>query len=77
MVKDDRHSVLEASLRLPKGTELCCPKCDNKTDKVYDHQTYRLRDMDWRTYEMYLNVEVPRIKCPEHGVIQSSSPFTL
>jgi transposase len=51
-----------------EGATFPCSKC-NKDRKVYD-SNYRIwRHLDICDYRCYLNIKIPRINCPEHGIL--------
>ncbi len=47
-----------------------CPKCDRECPK-HDHRERVWRDLDLCSDQLYLHALVPRVDCPEHGVITS------
>lgn len=52
-----------------------CPECGVKTP-LYDHAEERAwRHLDSCQYRTYLHARIPRIKCPEHGVLQVKVPW--
>lgn len=74
--KDRARKVLEIGIECEAGSVLRCPECDHTTATRHDHVERRFRDMDWREYQVYLCVRVPRIRYPTHGVRQTMQPFT-
>ena len=40
-----------------------------------DHQVKKLRDLDSYQYQTFLEVNVPRVMCQDHGVKQIKIPF--
>ena len=54
---------------------LQCPHCDFTAHAVHDHRERRIRDLDWAEFEVYLVVAVPRIRCPQHRVVQIAQPW--
>ena len=67
-----QNKVIDICIDFEKGSEFCCKTC-NKKCKVYDRKEHRWRHLDWFDHRCYLNVQIPRINCPEHGVSQISS----
>lgn len=52
-----------------------CPKCNVKAP-LHDHAEERAwRHLDSCQYQTYLHARIPRIKCPEHGVLQARVPW--
>lgn len=51
------------------GEGLACPECSTSCPG-YDTRTRKWRHLDTCQYKTWLVAEVPRVKCPEHGVHQ-------
>lgn len=51
------------------GEGLSCPECDQAAPG-YDTRERRWRHLDTCQYKTWLVAQVPRVKCPEHGVLQ-------
>lgn len=51
-----------------------CPEC-GKACPGYDHRRRRWRHLDTCQYQTILVADVPRIECPEHGVLQVRVPW--
>ncbi len=45
-----------------------CPRCGIERPK-HDHRERSWRDLDLCADQLYLTASVPRVDCPEHGVI--------
>ena len=73
--KDDEARKIYANVSCGDGETLRCPKCAAETRLVYDHTVRHLRDRDWSGYQVILRISVPRIKCPEHGVVRIEVPW--
>lgn len=59
----------------PVGTTWKCPQCAHE-GTLYDHSDERAwRHLDSCQFLTYLRARVPRIKCPQHGVLQVSVPW--
>lgn len=56
------------------GSKLRCPQC-NKVCPGYDHRQRRWRHLDTCQLKTLLVAEVPRVQCPEHGVVTVSVPW--
>jgi transposase len=69
---DERNK--QVVVRLEYVEVLHCPKCGAAVG-VYDHRIRRLRHLDTCDYETILEVNVPRIDCPDCGVQQLSLEF--
>ncbi|MCD6163239.1 MAG: ISL3 family transposase [candidate division Zixibacteria bacterium] len=77
--------VADVSLRLGKGmvkiyvaveegAQLCCPVC-GKASPGYDKRKRKWRHLDTCQFKTMIEAEVPRIKCPDHGVHQVTVPW--
>lgn len=53
---------------------LTCPSC-RRTSPGYDHRVRRWRHLDTCQYVTILEAQVPRLTCPEHGVVTASVPW--
>lgn len=51
------------------GEGLSCPECEQAAPG-YDTRERRWRHLDTCQYKTWLVAQVPRVKCPEHGVLQ-------
>jgi transposase len=49
--------------------ELPCPTCGELRPR-YDSRHRRWRHLDTCQFQTFIEAEVPRVKCPEHGVLQ-------
>jgi transposase len=56
-----------------RGTA-CCPQC-GKSCPGYDSRLRRWRHLDTCQLQTVLVADVPRVECPEHGVVQASTPW--
>ena len=56
------------------GEGLVCPECSSRCPG-YDTRTRKWRHLDTCQYKTWLVAEVPRVKCPEHGVHQVPVPW--
>ena len=55
------------------GAEQHCPKC-GQACPGYDRRQRSWRHLDTCQFRTILVAEVPRIKCPEHGVVTVGVP---
>lgn len=58
----------------PRSMKLACPSCQAKCSR-HDHRTRRWRHLPTCQYRTILEVEVPRVRCAEHGVHQVPVPW--
>lgn len=56
------------------GVKLTCPKC-GKQCAGYDKRRRRWRHLDTCQLKTLLVADVPRVQCPEHGVVTVSVPW--
>ena len=70
------HEATELRIRVELTTRgrLRCPICRRLCGR-HDHRTRRWRHLDTMQYTTILEAEVPRVRCPEHGVHQISVPW--
>jgi transposase len=58
----------------PQGQRFACAHCERELG-VYDRRARRWRHLDTCQYRTILEAEVPRVECPEHGVVQVRVPW--
>jgi transposase len=56
------------------GARLTCPECKTSASR-HDHRVRRWRHLPTCQYRTILEVRVPRVRCPEHGVRQVAVPW--
>jgi len=56
------------------GTQQRCPHCD-RACSGYDKRQRRWRHLDTCQFKTLLVAEVPRVNCPEHGVVTVTVPW--
>ena len=56
------------------GEKPRCPTC-GKHSPGYDSRRRRWRHLDTCQYKTILEADVPRVECPEHGVVTTSVPW--
>ena len=76
--------VSDVRLDMPAGTvevvvehrgQACCPQCGTACPG-YDTRLRRWRHLDTCQLQTVLVADVPRVECPEHGVVQASTPWS-
>jgi transposase len=55
--------------------QACCPQC-GKACSGYDTRQRRWRHLDTCQLQTVLVADVPRVECPEHGVVQAATPWS-
>ena len=59
----------------PEGQRWNCPHCARELS-CYDHSPERTwRHLDTCQLETHLHARIPRVQCPEHGVVQVAVPW--
>jgi transposase len=59
----------------PRRTRFTCPECERELP-VYDHAEEReRRHLDSCQFLTCLHARLPRVNCPEHGVVQMRLPW--
>ena len=66
--------VVQVFIEHSGKASLECPEC-GEACPGYDTRSRRWRHLDTCQYRTLLVVEVPRVKCPEHGVRQTQVPW--
>lgn len=59
-------------VRPEPGHPLRCPHC-RQICPGYDSRTRRWRHLDSCDYQTWIEADVPRVQCPEHGCVQIAS----
>jgi len=59
----------------PENAVWACPQCSKKLP-LYDHAEERTwRHLDSCQFQTHLHARIPRVDCPEHGVVQVGVPW--
>lgn len=70
-----KEKRLEITLSHPSEASFECPKC-SRACWLHDHSPWRSwRHLDAMGFETRLHARVPRIKCPDHGVVTVNVPW--
>jgi transposase len=77
-VRDVELALGEGEVRIlvevEKGAKLACPAC-GLSRPGYDARERRWRHLDTMQYRTIVIGQVPRVQCPEHGVVQVAVPW--
>jgi transposase len=65
---------VKVHVEIEPGTELTCPRC-GEASPGYDKRVREWRHLDTCQYQTILSAQVPRVKCPTHGVCQVDVPW--
>ncbi len=72
---DTEKLLLNILVTATKGAKLPCPSC-GKPCSVEDHREERKwRHLDTMQFETIITCRMPRINCPEHGVLSARVPW--
>lgn len=71
---DRAAGELVVKVSLAEGVQLSCPHC-GRASPGYDRRVRRWRHLDTCQYVTILEAEVPRLTCPEHGVVTAAVPW--
>lgn len=63
-----KNKVVDIYIDIEGGSRFECAQC-GKECLVHDTRMKRIRHLDLFDFQCYLNVKVPRTKCPEDGVL--------
>lgn len=69
-----KQNKVRVYVDLDEEAILVCPECETPCPG-YDRRRRQWRHLDTMQYETLVIAEVPRLKCPEHGVCQISVPW--
>jgi transposase len=77
---DPEAEQVVASVRLRRNARRCCGVCGRRApgyDRGRSPQAgpRRWRALDLGTIPVYLEAEMPRVRCPEHGVVAARVPW--
>jgi transposase len=69
-----RQGEVRISVEVEPGAKLICPIC-GQTCPGYDKRQRSWRHLDTMQYRTIVTGGIPRVECPEHGVVQVSVPW--
>jgi transposase len=72
---DKPNGKMTVSVSLKKKG-LCCPECSKSSPK-HDSKIRRWRHLDTCQFATFIEAEVPRVNCAEHGVHQVNIPWAV
>ncbi len=70
----ERGGDIKVFVDFPRGSVFSCPAC-GKEVKAYDTTEKEWRHLNFFQYACYLVVRVPRIDCPNDGILQIDVPW--
>jgi len=71
---DEKGGLIRVFIDFPRGSLFPCPTC-GKAVKAYDTTEKEWRHLSFFQYACYLVVRVPRIDCPDNGILQIEVPW--
>lgn len=72
---NEKESAVHVWIERPRGSgDLPCPRCAESCP-IHDHREREWRHLDTMQFETRLHARVPRVDCPEHGVVQVEVPW--
>ena len=71
---DEGKGVIKINIDFLRGSVFCCPVC-GKEVKAYDTTEKEWRHLNFFQYACYLMVRIPRIDCPNDGILQIDVPW--
>ena len=66
---------LDIEIDFSRGGRFACPACEKADCPVHDTEAKTWRHLDFFQHQAYLNARVPRVRCPECGVLQVKVPW--
>ena len=74
IISRESEKEVEVHVECAEEESLPCPTC-GQSCPVYDRRPRRWRHLDMIKYRAYVVADVPRVSCPEHGVLTVSVPW--
>jgi transposase len=71
---DEKGVEVRVLIRVPSGTRLACPQCGEPCPG-YDTRRRSWRHLDTCQFKTFLDADVPRVTCADHGVLQVEVPW--
>jgi len=70
---DVEKKRLDIKIDFLPGSVFCCPQCGRERVKAYDTTEITWRHLNFFQHEAYLTARVPRVSCPDCGIIKLKS----
>lgn len=71
---DMEENRVDVYIHMDRGAAVTCPTCGQVCPR-YDHRASSWRHLDLFEYTTILHCDVPRVECPEHGVVTMHVPW--
>lgn len=72
---DTPKQTVTVHVRIDSTVALNCPGC-GKPSPRYDRRQRQWRHLDTMQFQTILQADMPRVECPEHGVLQVRAPWS-
>jgi transposase len=72
---DTPSQTVTVHVRLDSTVVLNCPRCGTPSPR-YDRRERQWRHLDTMQFQTILQADMPRVECPEHGVLQVRAPWS-
>jgi transposase len=76
LVEEKGEMVIVADVQIHRRHRYRCPRCKRKS-RVYDlpYESRRWRTLDLGGHRAYIQMPLPRVECPRHGVVAAWVPW--
>lgn len=71
---DEAMGEVRLRVEYPRSEPRHCPKCETICP-VHDHRPRRWRHLNTMQWKTFIEADVPRVDCPEHGILQVRIPW--
>lgn len=71
---DEAQGEVRLRVEYPRSEPRHCPRCE-AICPVHDHRARRWRHLNTMQWKTFIEADVPRVSCPEHGVLQIRVPW--
>ncbi len=72
---DTENKSLTIKVTTDKGAKLPCPTCQKPCAKEDHRETRSWRHLDTMQFATIITARIPRISCPEHGILSVAVPW--
>jgi len=74
ILRDGKMREVSVHVEYDTSEDTKCPTC-GKTGSIHDRKTRKWRHLDSCNHKTIIESKIPRVKCPEHGVLQIKVPW--
>ena len=72
---DTDNLCLTVKIKTARGAKLPCPHCGRPCSKEDHREERSWRHLDTMQFETIIKCRVPRVNCPEHGIVSVKAPW--